>query len=91
MRIPSNVYHQAAKLVPRREQTQSLVQPEASEAPSSSRPEDVTLAVSKTARRMATEQAIDIDRIEQLRAAIGAGKLEIDAQAMADVVVETGG
>lgn len=89
MRIPSRVYHQAVKQMPRPDARDE--QREGYEQAAASKADDVKLAVSATAKQLAEDGAIDRTKVERLRAAIGQGFYRIDAGQLANTISETGG
>ncbi|MEM1029400.1 MAG: flagellar biosynthesis anti-sigma factor FlgM [Myxococcota bacterium] len=90
MRIPSRVYTDAAGQIAGRPDRVTAPE-EPAEAQSIRGEEDVRVAVSGEARKLAVASGMDADKVARLRAAIEAGTFTVDVTRVAESLVETGG
>jgi len=90
MRIPSRVYNQAAgQLTGRQDQTNPQEEPAAVAKARSA--EDVRVAVSGEAKKLAVESGMDAAKVARLRAAIEAGAFSVDSARIAEAIAQNGG
>ena len=93
MRIPGNVYSNAqiATRTDRAAQTQVADGDGKAEGAKKGAMADVSVEVSSQAKKLASVNAMDIAKVERLRAAIAGGTFAIDHGAIAATLIETGG
>jgi len=90
MRIPSRVYNQAAGQLTGR-QDQPSAKEEAGAVVKARNIDDVRVAVSGQAKKLAVESSMDATKVARLRAAIEAGTFSIDSIRIADAITQSGG
>ncbi len=90
MRIPSRVYNQAAGQLTGR-QDQPAPQEEVDAVAKAPSVEDVRVAVSGKAKKLAVASSMDAAKVARLRAAIEAGAFSIDSARIADAIAQSGG
>ncbi len=86
MRIPSHVYV-SQQQVARSEQADGQSPTKAAKAAAAG-PGDVTVRVSPQAIQLAEDSAVDMDKVNRLRAAIDSGTFRIDAESLAARIVD---
>ena len=95
MRIPGNVYNNNP-IATRTGQADRAAQTEADDkkadgASVAAGAKNITVDVSSRAKALATDNALDVAKVDRLRAAIAGGAFNIDHHAIAASLIETGG
>lgn len=95
MRIPGRIYEKsdistrADRVTKSDSKSASEKSSSSSSAPATSG--DVKVSVSQAARALASENSLDVAKVERLRSAVDKGELNMDFQLIADRIVESGG
>ncbi len=92
MRIPSRVYNNP-EIATRNEKVTKGESKKSSSTSSGAKSasSDVRVSVSSEARVMASDSAMDVQKVERLQAAIASGEFEMNFELVADNIVESGG
>jgi flagellar biosynthesis anti-sigma factor FlgM len=95
MRIPSRLYHtpeiqNRTERIAKGERAEHARGEQIDEAERAS-DEDVRVEISSRARQVASDNAMDVGKVQRLRSAIDAGGLNMNFERIANRIVESGG